>query len=176
MKKLTLGLRAAIADPRIGFDLLRIYLGIALFVRGALFIADPSRVMVFAQRSGDWFWPLLVGHYVGMAHLCGGILLAIGAATRIASLVQVPVLVGAVFFVHWGEGLLSSSQSLELASLVLAMLLSFGVFGAGPLSVDAHLLSKRASTDDGGTPKEPESARLPAGTSAGHGEPAHVHG
>jgi putative oxidoreductase len=135
--KITLeALRQKASRPSLGFDFLRIYLGIALFVRGALFIANPDRVMAMVGTSGDWFMPLLVAHYVGVAHLCGGVLLTLGLATRIAALAQVPVLLGAVFMVHWGDGLLRGGQSLELASLVLVMLVAYAVFGAGPLSLD----------------------------------------
>ncbi|HEX4336032.1 MAG TPA: DoxX family protein [Polyangiaceae bacterium] len=136
MKTMLEAVRQKTSRPSVGFDVLRIYLGIALFVRGALFVANPERVLSMVGTSGDWFTPLLVAHYVGLAHLGGGILLALGVATRIAALVQIPVLVGAVFFVHWGDGLLRAGQSLELAGLVLAMLVVYAIFGAGPLSFD----------------------------------------
>jgi uncharacterized membrane protein YphA (DoxX/SURF4 family) len=129
-------LRQKASRPSLGFDLLRIYLGVALFVRGALFVANPDRITGLIGSSGDWFVPLMVAHYVGIAHLGGGILLALGLATRIAAFAQVPVLLGAVFLVHWGDGLLREGQSLELAGLVLAMLVAYTVFGAGPLSLD----------------------------------------
>jgi uncharacterized membrane protein YphA (DoxX/SURF4 family) len=129
-------LRQKASRPSLGFDLLRIYLGVALFVRGALFVANPDRITGLIGSSGDWFVPLMVAHYVGIAHLGGGILLALGLATRIAAFAQLPVLLGAVFLVHWGDGLLREGQSLELAGLVLAMLVAYTVFGAGPLSLD----------------------------------------
>jgi putative oxidoreductase len=129
-------LRQKASRPSLGFDLLRVYLGVALFIRGALFVAHPDRIIGLVGSSGDWFVPLLVAHYVGIAHLGGGILLALGLATRIAALAQVPVLLGAVFLVHWGDGLLRAGQSLELAGLVLAMLVAYAVFGGGPLSLD----------------------------------------
>lgn len=131
--------RAVVTEPRFGFDLVRIYLGIALFVRGALFIADPNRFLAFAGQTDSWFWPMFLAHYVALAHLCGGLLLALGLVTRLAAAVQVPILVGAVFVVHWNQGLLSVNQSLELAGLVLALLVSYAVFGSGPLSVDQRL-------------------------------------
>jgi uncharacterized membrane protein YphA (DoxX/SURF4 family) len=74
-----------------------------------------------------------------MAHFGGGALLALGLVTRLAAAIQVPALVGAVFFVHIHDGLMSQSQSLELAVLVLFMLLVFMVFGAGRLSLDRYL-------------------------------------
>jgi putative oxidoreductase len=141
--KITLeALRQKASRPSLGFDLLRIYLGVALFVRGALFVSNPDRIIGLVGSSGDWFVPLLVAHYVGIAHLGGGILLALGLATRIAALAQVPVLLGAVFLVHWGDGLLRAGQSLELAGLVLAMLVAYTVFGAGPLSLDHRARAK----------------------------------
>ncbi|HEX3594218.1 MAG TPA: DoxX family protein [Polyangiaceae bacterium] len=136
MKTMLEAVRQKVSRPSVGFDVLRIYLGVALFVRGALFVANPERLLSLVGSSGDWFVPMLVAHYVGVAHLCGGILLALGLATRIAALVQIPVLAGAVFFVHWGDGLLRAGQSLELAGLVLAMLVAYAIFGAGPLSLD----------------------------------------
>jgi len=123
----------------LGLDLLRIYLGIGLFARGALFIARPEALLALIASSGDWFWPAAIAHYVAAAHVFGGILLTFGVYTRLAAAVQLPVLGAALFITHWGEGLLSKGQSLELAGLVFFMLVVFTVFGAGPLSVDARL-------------------------------------
>jgi cell division protein FtsB len=64
--------------PSLGFDLLRIYLGVALFVRGALFVSNPARAQALIEQSGDWFMPMLLAHFIGAAHLVGGLLLAIG--------------------------------------------------------------------------------------------------
>jgi uncharacterized membrane protein YphA (DoxX/SURF4 family) len=133
--------------PSLGFDLLRIYLGVALFVRGALFVSNPARAQALVEQSGDWFMPMLLAHFIGAAHLVGGLLLAIGLATRLAAAVQVPILVGAVFLVHWRNGLLNPSQSLELAGLVLAMLVCYTLCGAGALSTDA-LLHRRTGHPD----------------------------
>ena len=151
--KITLeALRQKTSRPSLGFDLLRIYLGVALFIRGALFVANPDRLMNLVGSSGDWFVPLLVAHYVGIAHLGGGICLALGLATRVAALAQIPVLVGAVFLVHWGDGLLRAGQSLELAGLVLAMLATYAVFGGGPLSLD-HRIRARQRLEAGKVPR-----------------------
>lgn len=146
MHQLIVAARKHALDPRLGYDLLRMYLGIALFVRGALFIADPNRVVSLVRRSSEWLWPFFVAHAVAVGHICGGILLALGLATRLASVVQIPILVGAVFFVHWREGLLGPSQSLELAGLVLVMLVVFSIFGSGPLSLD-NLVFRRGQEE-----------------------------
>jgi uncharacterized membrane protein YphA (DoxX/SURF4 family) len=131
-------------DPSVGLDLIRVYLGIGLMVRGALFISQPEILLDFLKRSHSWFVPLALSQYVVAAHLCGGILLALGLGTRLAAAVQIPPLLGAVLFVHIGEGLLTAGQSLEFAALVLAMLSAFSVFGSGRLSLDSWLARRNA--------------------------------
>lgn len=147
-------------NRQLGLDLLRIYLGLALFVRGALFVAQPELLLRMIASSGGWFWPAAIGHYVAGAHIVGGLLLALGFYTRAAALVQIPILLGAVFVTHWGEGLLGHGQALELAGLVLIMLVVFAFFGAGPLSLD-HRLKNRAPGEAGSstTPTYPTYAR-----------------
>jgi uncharacterized membrane protein YphA (DoxX/SURF4 family) len=131
-------------DPSVGLDVIRIYLGVGLMVRGALFIGRPEVLMDFLKRSDSWFVPLAVSQYVVAAHLCGGILLALGLGTRLAAAVQIPPLLGAVLFVHLHDGLLTAGQSLEFAALVLSMLGAFTVFGSGRLSLDAWLVKRNA--------------------------------
>ena len=133
-------------DPSLGLDVIRVYLGIGLMVRGALFIGRPEVLLDFLKRSNSWFLPLAASQYVVAAHLCGGILLALGLGTRLAAAVQIPPLIGAVLFVHIGEGLLTAGQSLEFAALVLAMLSAFSVFGAGRLSLDDWIARRNAET------------------------------
>src|SRR5687767_1647523 len=120
-------------------DCVRIYLGLGLFARGLLLITNSSAGFFndLMQSSGlSWLTHGVLLHYVILAHFVGGLLLTIGFLTRIAALVQIPVLIGAVFFVHRQEGLLASTQSLEFSALVLFLLLVFVVSGAGKLSLD----------------------------------------
>ena len=129
------------ADSHRGYwlDCVRIYLGLGLFARGLLLINNSSAGFFedLVQRSGQsWLTHGILLHYVILAHFIGGLLLTIGFLTRIAALIQIPVLIGAVFFVHRSEGLLAASQSLEFSALVLFLLLVFVVSGAGKLSVD----------------------------------------
>jgi uncharacterized membrane protein YphA (DoxX/SURF4 family) len=72
------------------------------------------------------------------AHLVGGALLVVGLYTRLAALVQLPVLAGAVLLVHWQNGLLSANQSLEFSALVLFLLVLVFLFGGGRWSLDAR--------------------------------------
>src|ERR1043165_3306738 len=111
-------------------DCVRIYLGLGLFARGLLLITNTSTgyFVDLMQSSGQsWITSGLVLHYVMVAHFVGGLLLTIGFLTRIAALVQIPILLGAVFFVHRQDGLFALGQSLEFSALVLFLLCLFAV-------------------------------------------------
>lgn len=116
-------------------DVVRIYLGVGLLLRGVAFLLEPASYLdLLPDRTPAAFASLAVVHYVALAHIGGGLLLAAGLLTRIAALVQIPVLVGAVFVVHLPGGMFE--QSFAFAALVLALLVVFAVWGGGPWSLD----------------------------------------
>ena len=55
--------------PALGFDLVRAYLGIGLFVRGVLFVSRPELVLGYLSSSESWFVPYAIAHYVAIWHL-----------------------------------------------------------------------------------------------------------
>jgi len=124
------------------FDLVRMYLGVGLFVRGGIFAASPEGLGVIVDLSSFSFASAALAHYVTFAHLIGGLFLAVGLLTRLAALVQLPILVGAVVLVHAPQGLLSANQSLELSALVLFLLVVVFVFGSGPWSADRYVFER----------------------------------
>lgn len=124
----------------LAFDLLRMYLGVGLFVRGVVFISDSAAFMeLIGTSSAAWLTSIVLIHYVALAHVVGGVLIAIGLFTRAAALAQIPILLGAVFIVHFQGGLMAPSQSLEFSTLVLFLLLLLFLWGSGRLSVDQHI-------------------------------------
>ncbi|MFB6273550.1 MAG: DoxX family protein [Salinibacter sp.] len=128
----------------VAIDLIRMYLGVGLFVRGLLFAYQSQGVEVLVDLSEFSFASAALAHYVTFAHLVGGLMLAAGLLTRLAALVQIPVLVGAVFLVHFEQGLLAANQSLEFSALVLFLLLVVFVFGPGKWSVDRFVLEEES--------------------------------
>lgn len=123
-------------------DLVRVYLGIGLFVRGVLFIAESQGLETLVDLSTFSFASAALAHYVTFAHLLGGLMLAAGLLTRLASLIQIPILFGAVFLIHLQEGLLTPTQSLEFSALVLFLLVVVFVFGPGPWSADRYVFEQ----------------------------------
>ncbi len=128
------------------FEILRIYLGCALFAKGVQFIFQPDTMQSFLSQGHLLASAAMVAHYVIAAHLIGGFFMAIGLFTRISTLIQIPILMGAVFFVHSKEGLFTLSQNLEFSVLVLVLLVLIFLHGAGPLSMD-HIFLKKTAGD-----------------------------
>jgi len=94
----------------------------------------------------------MIAHYVIPAHLVGGALLAVGLLTRFAAILQLPILLGAVFYVYAPQVVafrmssVEPRQSLELAAMVLFLLALVAVFGAGRLSLDNWLARRPEAT------------------------------
>ena len=136
------------ADSRreLWLDCIRIYLGLGLLARGLLLVSNTSTgyMIDLLQKSGNsWLMTGALLHYVMLAHFIGGAMLAFGFLTRIAALIQIPILAGAVFIVHRQDGLFAMGQSLEFSALVLFLLIVFVVSGAGRLSLDHAVFGER---------------------------------
>lgn len=121
------------------YPFIRIFLGIALLIRGIMLFVNPD-ALTQLEGANQFYWSF---SYVIILHVLGGALLTVGFATRIAALLQIPVLFGAVFFVHLQQGLVVVEQSFELSVLVLVLLTIFFLFGGGGLSVDDRLARKK---------------------------------
>lgn len=104
-----------------------------------------------SRTGSDWLASGALLHYVALAHFVGGLLLVIGLLTRLAALVQVPILAGAVFIVHREDGLFALGQSLEFSALVLFLLIVITISGGGPLSLDCVVFGEKKSTGDAST-------------------------
>ena len=119
---------------------IRIFLGLALFIRACLLFSDPGTLVALASNEKLHVWFA----YITIGHLIGGISLSLGIYTRLGALLQIPILASAVFIVHAKAGLMMGGQSLELASLVLFLLVIYLIFGSGSLSVDQYLIKKHS--------------------------------
>ena len=61
------------------FDAVRIYLGIGLFVKAIYFMQNQEYLASLLNGAGNlWLIPAFVVHYVMLAHLVGGLFLALG--------------------------------------------------------------------------------------------------
>jgi uncharacterized membrane protein YphA (DoxX/SURF4 family) len=124
----------------IAYAYIRIFLGVALAIRGWIILSNPDTLVDLGVERELFIWVSLVG----IAHLVGGIFLALGFFTRLAASIQIPILISAIFFVYGHTKLMMGGQSFELASLVLFLLCIYFVFGAGTLSVRDYFIKKQS--------------------------------
>ena len=114
-------------------DLVRIVLGAFLFSKGVNFSVHTNYLYDILNPLDEWLGIVMIVHYVTMAHLAGGILIVIGLITRVAVLVQIPVLIGAILINFIGE---MDVTNLVASSVVFLACLFFTAYGSGRHSVD----------------------------------------
>jgi putative oxidoreductase len=126
-------------------DIIRIILGIILFIKGIYIIRNATGIIsqVQNQYNAQYFAMLMV-HYIAIANISGGILVAIGLLTRFAILLQLPILLTALILTAFPGNLSFSGIEHVTSAFVLLVLLFFLVEGSGPLSVDAYLKKNKS--------------------------------
>lgn len=117
---------------------IRVGLGICLFIKGISFLPDVDKLEGAIQGSildlySGW---LAIG--ITWLHLLGGLLIIVGLFTRWIILLQIPVLMGAVFLVNLRNGLFNTNTELLFSAIILLLLILFLIEGGGPFSLDRY--------------------------------------
>ncbi|MEO6167260.1 MAG: DoxX family protein [Chitinophagales bacterium] len=143
-------------------DGLRIVLGLILIVKGFMFIADTTMLVKVLNDLFGISDGIILAHVIAILHLVTGFLITIGLATRICCLIDIPLLLGAIFFVNTNTGNTNTGE--VLLSIVVLLLLIFFLFkGSGRASAYYYLINSKRSrlTDEsrrdykGGSPAAP---------------------
>jgi len=115
-------------------DLIRIALGAFLCYKGVDFLMNMGTMLdlITNRMSFGSFTSMLMSNYIAFAQILGGILLILGTLTRFACLIQIPILLGAIFFVN--SDLYRPFSALALPIIVLLLLILFLVVGNGKWS------------------------------------------
>jgi putative oxidoreductase len=120
-------------------DFVRIALGIFLFIKGIEFARNTETLtsLISNQEAFDTFPSVLATHFIIFAHIFGGFLIATGLLTRLACLVNIPIVLGALLFVNWSA--MNHLALLPLSLITLLLLVYFLIVGSGPLSLNRVL-------------------------------------
>lgn len=115
-------------------DIVRIILGAFLCYKGVDFLLNMSKLinLMSNRTSFGSFAYIMAGQYVVFAHIIGGIFLILGLFTRFACIIQIPILIGAIFFVNSSPEMLQPYSELIISTLVLILLIYFLIAGNGP--------------------------------------------
>jgi putative oxidoreductase len=121
----------------------RIILGLILVAKGISFLYDSTSLETMVHNNG---WDMFnsnaqtMAAIITYANLLGGVFIATGFITRWASVVQIPILIGAVIY-NMQEGISFSNPELLLSGITLILLIVFVVKGSGPISADEFFRS-----------------------------------
>ena len=124
------------ANTCIPIDILRIFLGGFLLLKGVSFIVDKKYLHEILNTVGSFGSEMLLIHYVAMAHMAGGVMIIIGFLTRWSIWVQLPILFGAFMINFIGE---FNPSDFVQSMLAFATSVLFIFFGSGKHSVDYYL-------------------------------------
>lgn len=125
------------AHADIFLDAIRMYLGLGLFIKGFYILSHQEQFGQLLQNNGMPIGVLALAHYVIPAHFAGGAMLLLGFATRLGAISQLPLLLGAMFYLYLPRFTsLEMRQNLEFTALVLFLLVLIALTGAGRFSID----------------------------------------
>ncbi|GIX40312.1 MAG: hypothetical protein KatS3mg129_0045 [Leptospiraceae bacterium] len=121
-------------------DIIRIYLGFVFIIKGFQFFGDMDLLTKLIESTGlsmGIYTVLGLSHIIIFVHIIGGLFLAMGFLTKITALLQIPIVLSAILFIHLKEGIMS--DSLHFALFVLLLSIVFALHGSSKLSIDYYL-------------------------------------
>ena len=133
-----------------GALVLRVVLGVTFVMHAyeQLILLGPRDIASTILRQGfpPGVVPLIVGYTIAVEAF-GGALLIVGLWTRIAAVLQMPILFGAFFLLHLSQGFFmrgaireagerAAAVGYEVSLLALACTIAVAFIGAGPYSID----------------------------------------
>ncbi len=155
MKEAAITEKTSATQPR-WLTIVRIALGFILFWKGINFIRDTSLLQSMISHTGvgmfdkNSSWLAFIITYI---NILGGLFILVGLFTRTSSIIQIPILIGAVFLVNMKQAG-NSGFELVLSIIVLVLLVIFAYKGSGALSADEYFRSYyKAGSEEGNTKK-----------------------
>lgn len=121
---------------RYGVTLLRVVLGIVFVMHAylAVMIFGPAGMIDYQVKNGIPF-PEIATWYLILAHGLGGVFLVLGIFPRWAALANVPVMFGALAFVHLKNGFWAHKNGYEYVLVLLVASLAVAMTGGGALTL-----------------------------------------
>ncbi|PAM95300.1 DoxX family membrane protein [Flavobacterium sp. IR1] len=116
-------------------DLVRIALGVFLFMKGISFVTNAQYLHELISPIDQFGGGMFLLHYIAPAHMIGGIMIVFGLLTRWAITAQLPILLGAILINAMGN---LRSESLLLAIAVFLVCVFFLFYGSGKRSADYY--------------------------------------
>lgn len=122
-------------------DFFRIALGITLMWKGTAFALNLHAFTKLMESAGlgTAVTISMIAHLIIVLHMLGGLLIALGSHTRMFCLLNLPILLTAVFFVNLPEQIFSPYSEFWISGMVTIALCCFVVEGDGVLSIERQV-------------------------------------
>lgn len=121
----------------------RAYLAVVFWYHGWGKLADPVEWTSRRMEGGVPLWLVSIAVF---AESVGAVLMALGALARLAAALLIGQMIGAIWLVHWKNGMFGrGGYEFNLALIVLSLVVL--VLGAGAWSVDRAIASSTGSRE-----------------------------
>jgi uncharacterized membrane protein YphA (DoxX/SURF4 family) len=123
--------------------LLRVILGVSLLYKGIQFIKNDALLTNIIGNEQSFIQIMWLNKLIPVAHLMSGVFIAIGCFTRWMSISQIPILIGAIFFIYIDKRVYLNAVELPFAIVVLILLTTFSIKGDGFFSVKSLIRKEK---------------------------------
>ena len=124
---------------RIALGLILIWKGVAFWTNLGAFSNLMNETSILTATSIS-----LVAHVIIVLHIIGGLLIVIGSHTRVSCLLNLPILLVAVFVVNMRDDIFRPYAEVGLSVFVLLGLICFLIEGDGVLSIEHEKKNSRS--------------------------------
>jgi uncharacterized membrane protein YphA (DoxX/SURF4 family) len=117
-------------NNRIVSLIFRVILGLTLFIKGVSFIRNKVLIETLISKNAILEKLTFLNLLIPFIHILGGFFILIGIYTRIAILIQIPIIIAAIIFLFDSVGN-SYFNEIAFAVTILIMLVIYLKFGDG---------------------------------------------
>ena len=117
-------------NNRIVSLIFRVILGLTLFIKGVSFIRNKVLIETLISKNAILEKLTFLNLLIPFIHILGGFFILIGIYTRIAILIQIPIIIAAIIFL-FDSGSDNYPKEIAFATTILIMLVIYLKFGDG---------------------------------------------
>ncbi|MCW3108219.1 MAG: hypothetical protein JWQ09_2725 [Segetibacter sp.] len=117
---------------------LRLALGLLLMLKGFYFLSHSQQLENIILESSAASAVNFLVSYIPSAHFFGGVFIMLGLLTRVAVILQIPIIIGALYY-NLTPHTFGTGGELLLSIVVLVLLIYVLLNGSGSISMDDYL-------------------------------------
>jgi uncharacterized membrane protein YphA (DoxX/SURF4 family) len=117
---------------------LRLVTGLLLLLKGIYFVSHSQQLEAIIRGSSAASAVTFLVGYITFAHMFGGAFIMLGLLTRVAVVLQIPILLAAMYY-NLAPNAFGTGAELLLSIVVFILLIYILLTGSGTVSMDDYL-------------------------------------